>query len=78
MRISPMSVLKKRFKTAFPKEPVPPVIISVLFANSDIFLPLCNFSHFFYFVLKTSIFSLSIRPANFALYLLRSETSQLL
>ena len=30
IRISPISVFKKRLRTAFPKEPVPPVIMSVL------------------------------------------------
>ena len=37
-QISPMSVLRKRFNTAFPKEPVPPVIISILPENDDISL----------------------------------------
>ena len=32
-----MSVARKRFKTALPKEPVPPVIMRVLFLNSDMF-----------------------------------------
>src|SRR3546814_14968374 len=42
MRISVISVAKKRFSTAFPKEPVPPVIKSVdpLFIN---LLALINF-----------------------------------
>jgi len=33
MRISLISVSKKRFKTAFPKDPVPPVIKRILFLN---------------------------------------------
>ena len=33
IRISRISVSRKRFSTAFPKEPVPPVIISVLLAK---------------------------------------------
>ena len=32
-----MSVARKRFKTALPKEPVPPVIMRVLFLNRDMF-----------------------------------------
>lgn len=35
MRISPMSVVKKRFRTALPKEPEPPVIIRVLELKMD-------------------------------------------
>lgn len=33
IRISPMSVSRKCFKTVWPKEPVPPVISRVLFLN---------------------------------------------
>lgn len=36
MRISFMSVCKKRFRTALPKDPVPPVINRVLFKKSPI------------------------------------------
>ena len=36
MRISPMSVARKRLRTALPKEPVPPVIMRVLLVNRDI------------------------------------------
>ena len=32
-----MSVARNRFKTALPKEPVPPMIRRVLFLNNDIF-----------------------------------------
>lgn len=35
MRISPMSVARKRLRTALPKEPVPPVIMRVLLVNRD-------------------------------------------
>ena len=33
IRISPMSVFKKRFNTAFPNDPVPPVINNTLSLN---------------------------------------------
>ena len=36
MRISPMSVSRKCFKTVWPKEPVPPVISRVELWNADI------------------------------------------
>ena len=36
MRISPMSVSRKCFKTVWPKEPVPPVISRVALVNADI------------------------------------------
>ena len=36
MRISPISVRRKRFKTALPKEPVPPVIRRTLSLKMDI------------------------------------------
>lgn len=38
MRISAMSVSKKRFKTELPKEPVPPVIMRVFPANIDMWV----------------------------------------
>ena len=34
-----MSVARKRFKTALPKEPVPPVIMRVLLAKRDMWCP---------------------------------------
>lgn len=36
MRISPMSVSRKCFKTVWPNEPVPPVISRVALVNVDI------------------------------------------
>ena len=39
MRISPMSVSRKCFRTVWPKEPVPPVIINVALLNNDTFIP---------------------------------------
>ena len=54
MRISLMSVSKKRFKTAFPKDPVPPVINNVLSLKILIFpsppthfLPLSIFNDYY-------------------------------
>ena len=38
MRLSSISVFRNRFKTAFPNEPVPPVINSVLPLNIIVFL----------------------------------------
>ena len=52
-----MSVARKRFKTAFPKEPVPPVIMRVLFLKSDIFSP----SNQFLFLLNKAIETYTLR-----------------
>ena len=55
-----MSVFKNRFKTACPKEPVPPVINNVLFAKTDIKIPLsvrvvCSFSLGYEAIMNTEI-----------------------
>ena len=42
LRISPMSVFKKRFKTALPKLPVPPVINRTLSLNKLIYILLLS------------------------------------
>ena len=39
MRISPMSVSRKCFKTVWPNEPVPPVISRVALVNKGISYP---------------------------------------
>ena len=38
MRISPISVVKKCFRTVEPNDPVPPVITKVLFLNASVIL----------------------------------------
>ena len=58
MRISPMSVARKCFKTVWPNEPVPPVIMSVALVNADIILHLFLIC----FARKLQPFSNSIIP----------------